>query len=180
MAVLSLAYMGHPVLRKDAVPIETPIEAQTRRLAADMVATMVAADGVGLAAPQVKHGVRLIVFSLPAARLDPDEDAPEEEDAVTALVNPSFEPVSHDIAFGLEGCLSIPGLRGVVPRFHHIRYRGLTLDGEPITREATGFHARVVQHEVDHLNGVLFIDRMTDMRSLTFESELHHLLDETA
>ena len=177
MAVLTLAYMGRPILRKDAVVLETPINDETRRLAADMVETMVAADGVGLAAPQVHRGVRLIVFTVPAARLEPGEDAPEEE-TVTALVNPSFEPVTPDIAMGLEGCLSIPGLRGMVPRFHHIRYRGLTLDGEPVTQEATGFHARVVQHEIDHLDGVLFLDRMTDLRSLTFESELQQLLDE--
>ncbi|NBC31510.1 MAG: peptide deformylase [Alphaproteobacteria bacterium] len=178
MALLDLAYMGHPILRKDARPIETPITDETRRLAADMLDTMAANEGVGLAAPQVHQGLRLIVFLLPGARLEPGEEAAEE--VPTALVNPVFEPMSAELAHGLEGCLSIPGLRGIVPRFRHIRYRGLALDGTPVEREATGFHARVVQHEIDHLDGVLFLDRMTDLRSLAFESELHHLLDESA
>lgn len=178
MAHRTLAYMGHPILRKDALPIETPITDEIRRLAADMLDTMTAADGVGLAAPQVHEGQRLIVFLVPSARLENGEETVEEVPSI--LVNPAFEPMSPELAYGLEGCLSIPGLRGIVPRYRQIRYRGLALDGTPVEREATGFHARVVQHEIDHLDGVLFVDRMTNLRSLAFESELHHLLEDGA
>ena len=97
---------------------------------------------------------------------------------VTRLVNPEIEPVGDEIAYGLEGCLSIPDLRGVVPRHKTIVYRGSTPEGERIEREATGLHARVVQHEVDHLDGILFLDRMTDLSTLSFESEIHHLFAE--
>ena len=168
MAILKIARMGHPVLLAGAEPVADPTAAEIRSLAADMIATMRDADGIGLAAPQVHVSKRLIVFLDAAAR---DEAAAQEP---VVLVNPEFEPLDDDMALGLEGCLSIPGLKGLVPRYERIRYRGLGLDGGRIEREAEGLHARVVQHEVDHLDGVLYPTRMTDLRLLTFESEFNH------
>ncbi len=161
--------MGNPVLREIAAPIADPTDPAVVRLAADMIATMLDAPGVGLAAPQVSESRRLIVFRVPADR------GGGEEVANTVLVNPVIEPLSDEMALGWEGCLSIPGLRGLVPRHTRIRYRGYGLDGARIEREATGFHARVVQHEVDHLDGVLYLDRMDDLRLLVCTEEMHHL-----
>lgn len=176
MALLKIARMGHPVLRRRAAAIDDPTEEGVRQLAAHMVETMDDAQGIGLAAPQIHVSRRLIVFQVPEDRLE--EGEPPGPPGVTVLVNPEVAPVGEDIAFGIEGCLSIPELRGVVPRHRSIVYRGTTPDGERIEREATGLHARVVQHEVDHLDGILFLDRMTDLSSLSFESELHHLFAE--
>ena len=176
MSLLKIARMGHPVLLARAAPIEDPTAAGVRALAADMVATMRDAEGIGLAAPQVHVSKRLIVFLDAPARERPDEDAPAaggREPVV--LVNPEVEPLGDETALDWEGCLSIPGLRGLVPRFARIRYRGFGLDGALIEREAAGLHARVVQHEVDHLDGVLYPMRMPDLRLLTFDTELKHM-----
>ncbi|MEA1650437.1 peptide deformylase [Nitrospirillum sp. BR 11164] len=168
MAILKIARMGHPVLRRPAVPVEEPIPAVVRQLAQDMIETMVDSSGVGLAAPQVHVGWRVIVFRVPPER------AGGETVDVQVLVNPVVEPLSEEMQFGWEGCLSIPGLRGAVPRYNHIRYRGLALDGSVVEREARGFHARVVQHECDHLDGVLYLDRMNDLRFLSFTEEMKY------
>lgn len=164
--------MGHPVLRRTAVPVTSPDESALRGLAADMIDTMLEAPGVGLAAPQVCHGVRMVVIRVPADRSGGETVPP------TVLVNPVVEPLTESMEWGLEGCLSVPGLRGMVPRYTRIGYRALTIDGTVIEREAAGFHARVVQHEVDHLDGILYIDRMEDLRLLAVTEEAHHLLGE--
>lgn len=161
--------MGNPVLRKIAEPIADPTDPAVARLAADMIATMLDAPGVGLAAPQIAEPRRIVVFRVPADRGE------GEEVANTVLVNPVIEPLTDEKVLGWEGCLSIPGLRGLVPRYKHIRYRGYGLDGARIEREASGFHARVVQHEVDHLDGVLYLDRMDDLQLLVCTEEMHHL-----
>lgn len=176
MTLLKLARMGHPVLRQVAAPVADPTDPEIGRLAGDMVETMFDADGVGLAAPQVYRSLRLIVFRLPPDRLADDE--PPQPAAPTVLVNPELDPTGDEMALGLEGCLSIPDLRGLVPRHVTVDYKGVGLDGRPVTGQATGFKARVLQHEVDHLDGILFPDRMTDLRSLVFTSELHHLLND--
>ncbi len=178
MAILKIARMGHPVLVARARAIEDPTAAAVRRLAADMIATMRDADGIGLAAPQVHVSKRLIVFLDASTREETAAVAASREPVV--LVNPEIEPLGDGdgdgpMALGWEGCLSIPGLKGLVPRHARIRYRGLGLDGEPIEREAEGLHARVVQHETDHLDGVLYPMRMPDLRLLTFESEMKHV-----
>jgi peptide deformylase len=165
MALLKIARLGHPVLLQAAAPIPDPGAAEIRRLAADMVETMHDAGGVGLAAPQIHVPQRIIVFHVPSVR------AEGEAVPVTVLVNPEIEPVGDERVLGWEGCLSIPGMRGAVPRWHTIRYRGLTLDGEPVETVAAGFHARVVQHEVDHLDGVLYPMRMDDLSLLAFNEE---------
>jgi peptide deformylase len=169
MALLKIARMGHPVLVRSADAIEDPTAEQVRRLVGHMVETMFDAEGIGLAAPQVYQSVRLILF------FDAEEREAARDRPPTVLINPEIEPQGDAIEHGLEGCLSIPGLRGLVPRHAHIGYRGFGLDGRLIEREARGLHARVVQHEVDHLEGVLYPMRMTDLRQLAFDSELRHL-----
>jgi peptide deformylase len=169
MALLKIARMGHPVLRAKAGAIEDPTAPWVRRLVDDMVETMEDAGGTGLAAPQVHKSFRLVVFFVGPERLT---DLPgDTEQPLTVLINPVIEPVGDERAYGWEGCLSVPGLRGVVPRHLRIRYRALGLDGAAIEREAAGFHARVVQHECDHLDGILYPQRMTDHRLLMFSEE---------
>jgi peptide deformylase len=168
MALLKIARMGHPVLTRTARPVDDPGSEEVRLLIADMAETMADAEGIGLAAPQVYRPLRLILF----LDIDEREDAPRRPPI--ALINPVVEPLGEAIVPGLEGCLSIPGLRGIVPRHAQIGYRGMTPDGRVIEREAGGLHARVVQHEVDHLDGILYPMRMRDLRQLSFESELKH------
>jgi peptide deformylase len=172
MAILKIARMGHPVLVAQAEPVVDPGAPDLRRLIRDMLETMVDAQGIGLAAPQVHESRRVIVFLDALDREEAGARAP------VVLINPELEPIGPADELGWEGCLSIPGLRGVVPRHARIRYRGLGIEGEPIEREAGGLHARVVQHEVDHLNGVLYPMRMVDLRQLAFESELRHFATE--
>jgi peptide deformylase len=169
MALLKIARMGHPMLRSRAQAVDDPTAPWVRQLVDDMLETMEDAGGTGLAAPQVHWPRRLVVFRVMGERLT---DLPgDNEQDLTVLVNPVIEPVGGERGFGWEGCLSVPGLRGVVPRFLRIRYRGLGLDGSAIEREAAGFHARVVQHECDHLDGILYPQRMTDHRLLMFTEE---------
>jgi peptide deformylase len=186
MAILKIARMGHPVLGLCARPVEDPTAPQIRGLVADMLETMKDAAGTGLAAPQVHVPLRIALFYVArtrAEREEPSEDAPLEdapledtrEVPLTVLINPEIEVLGEETALGWEGCLSVPDLMGEVPRPTSIRYRALTLKGETIEREARGFHARVVQHECDHLDGVLYPQRMTDLSRLVFTSELRHL-----
>jgi peptide deformylase len=169
MALLKIARMGHPVLVRAAEPVADPTAPALRDLVGDMAETMLDAEGIGLAAPQVYRSLRLILF------FDAEERAEVRTRQPVVLINPEFEPLGEAVEAGLEGCLSIPGLRGVVPRHAHVGYRGLGLDGRMVEREAKGLHARVVQHEIDHLDGVLYPMRMPDLRQLSFESELRHL-----
>jgi peptide deformylase len=171
MAILKIARMGHPILLQRAQPIRDPSAEQVRSLIADMTETMLDAEGIGLAAPQVHTSLRLILF------LDAEERDEVPGRRPIALINPEIEPLDDALEPGWEGCLSIPGLRGVVPRYRRIAYRGLTLEGRTIEREAQGLHARVVQHEVDHLDGILYPMRMPDLGRLSFESELRHFVE---
>ncbi len=188
MAILKIARMGHPVLERVAQPIDDPGAPEVRRLVNDMLDTLEDAGGTGLAAPQVHVPKRLVLFFVSTERAQREnerengredgredgEDAPDEAEEVplTVLVNPTLEPLSEEMVVGWEACLSLPDLAGRVPRYKAVRYRGLDLRGEEIVREARGFHARVVQHECDHLDGVLYPQRMTDLSTLTFASEL--------
>jgi peptide deformylase len=176
MALLKIARMGHPVLRDQARAVDDPTAPWVRRLFEDMVETMEDAGGTGLAAPQVHMPWRIVVFQVGGERLT---DLPgDTEQDLTALINPVIEPIGNEMAYGWEGCLSVPGLRGVVPRHLRVRYRGFGLDGNPIERDVAGFHARVVQHECDHLDGILYPQRMTDHRLLVFLEELQrHPID---
>ena len=176
MALLKIARMGHPVLRAPAAAIDDPAAPWVRRLVADMLETMEDAGGTGIAAPQVHAPHRLVVFQVAGERVT--ELPGDGEVDLTVLINPVVEPIGDDVALGWEGCLSVPGLRGAVPRHLRIRYRGLGLDGASIEREAAGFHARVVQLECDHLDGILYPQRMTDHRLLVFLEEFQrHPID---
>jgi peptide deformylase len=170
MALLKIARMGHPVLRARAGEVEDPTAPWVCQLVEDMVETMEDAGGTGIAAPQVHMLHRVVVFRVDPERLsDIPGDAAQD---LTVLINPVIEPVGPDRALGWEGCLSVPGMRGAVPRHLRIRYRAVDLAGRPIEREAAGFHARVVQHECDHLDGILYPQRMIDLRLLCFVEEL--------
>jgi peptide deformylase len=188
MAILKIARMGHPVLARRAESVPDPTAAEIKRLVADMVETMEDAQGAGLAAPQVHVPLRVVVFQAPAGRAEGKLSETERYDhtaPLTVLINPAIEILDPKPDGGWEGCLSVPGLRGWVERPYHIRYVGYDTDGRRLMRVAKGFHARVVQHECDHLEGVLYPQRMKDMTKLLFESEIQHWLkheevDETA
>ena len=172
MAILKIARMGHPVLRRRAAPVADPTAPEIARLVEDMLETMDDAGGTGLAAPQVHVPLRLAVFFVSGRRAALEDGVARADVPLTVLVNPEIEPLGEETALGPEACLSVPGLVGQVPRWTRIRYRGLTQDGMPLVREAEGFHARVVQHECDHLDGILYPQRMTDLSLLAFTSEL--------
>ncbi len=178
MAILKIARMGHPVLARRAEPVANPGAPEIRRLVADMVETMIDADGAGLAAPQVHVPLRVVVFQAPGERGDPAAERFDHTAPLTILINPEVEVVGQEREGGWEGCLSLPGLRGFVERAAHIRYRGFDTDGRTVARIAKGFHARVVQHEYDHLDGVLYPQRMRDLTRLIFESEARHWLQQ--
>ena len=168
MAVREILKMGDPRLLRVAKPVREFDTPELRELVADMFDTMHDANGAGLAAPQIGVDLALVIFGFKQnARYPQAEPVPE-----TVLLNPHIEPVSDDEEAGWEGCLSVPGLRGVVPRFAHIRYSGVDLQGRPIEREAVGFHARVVQHECDHLIGKLYPMRIRDFSQFGYTSVL--------
>ncbi|HXV23754.1 MAG TPA: peptide deformylase [Alphaproteobacteria bacterium] len=171
MAILKIARMGHPVLRRRADRVPDPTAPAIGALAADMIETMEDAHGAGLAAPQVHVPLRLVVFHVPDERARREGEEPV---ALTVLINPEIEPLSQEKGEGWEACLSVPGLAGIVPRFTRIRYSGFTPEGVQIERVAQGFHARVVQHECDHLDGILYPQRMTDISLLVFVEEMRH------
>jgi len=163
---LEVIRLGHPVLRLVAEPVPEEFFGTGRlnNLCRNMVRTMISEDGVGLAAPQVAEVLRLFVYWVPG-----DDDHPDI--APRLLANPEIKPVGETVEDGWEGCLSIPGLRGIVPRFSRIKVRARDLEGNSISLTADGFHARVVQHEFDHLDGIVFLDRMDSPSSLAYEQE---------
>jgi peptide deformylase len=174
-ALLKIARMGHPVLRRPAKAVADPGSADVIRLLSDMAETLADAGGVGLAAPQVHVPLRIVLFMVPAARaLDPQapEGSPAGPLPLTALINPEITPLGDETESAWEACLSVPGLTGLVPRFRRIRYTGVGVDGAPIARVAEGFHARVVQHECDHLDAMLYPERLSDVRQFGFVDEI--------
>ncbi len=173
MAVREILKMGDARLLRVAAPVTAFDTPELHALVADMFETMQAASGAGLAAPQIGVELQLVIFGLD--RVERYPDAPPVPR--TVLANPVIEPIGDAVEEGWEGCLSVPGLRGLVPRHARIRYRGVDVRGRPIEREAEGFHARVVQHECDHLIGRLYPTRMTDLTKLGFTSVLFPQLD---
>jgi peptide deformylase len=175
MATLPIVRLGHPALRTPAepVPAERLGGAEAQQLIDDLVETMRNADGVGLAAPQVAVAWQLFVYEA----LDPER--PGEGIPLRVVVNPMIVPDGHEHVYDWEGCLSIPDLRGLVPRHPAVRVRGLDRDGKPLDYLAEGLEARIVQHEFDHLNGVVFLDRMRDLQSLAFYEEWEEFLAES-
>ncbi len=160
--------MGAPSLLQVSEEIQEFNTPELDNLVKDMLDTMSAMNGAGLAAPQIGVNKRVVIFGLEKNPRYPDvEPVP-----MTILINPIIERLDDQMEDGWEGCLSIPGMRGVVPRYRNIRYRGFDQNGNPIDRKATGFHARVVQHECDHLDGILYPERIRDMKLFGFESEL--------
>ncbi|PHQ70591.1 MAG: peptide deformylase [Sneathiella sp.] len=172
MTAKTILKMGNPVLREIAELVSDPTAPEITELVQDMRDSLLAVGGVGLAAPQIGVSKRLVIFEVPADRAESEDGAEAEAVPPTVLINPVIEPLTEERKLGWEGCLSVPGLRGVVPRYTHIRYSGLDLAGNPIEVEAKGFHARVVQHECDHLDGILYPERMTNLQYLVYESEV--------
>ena len=168
MAVRTVLRMGDPRLLTPARPVAELATAELHQLVADLWETMAAYQGAGLAAPQIGVDLRVVVFAVAASPRYPEA----EPVPATALVNPVLHPLSEEREADWEGCLSLPGLAGQVPRHRHLRYTGFTPEGEPIEREVSGFHARVVQHECDHLDGVLYPMRMADLTTFGFLDEL--------
>jgi peptide deformylase len=173
MPVREILKMGDPRLLSTARPVQDFGSPALQALVADMFDTMVAANGAGLAAPQIGVDLAVVIFGFD--RNDRYPQAPPVPR--TVLINPVIEPLGEDEEEGWEGCLSVPGMRGVVPRYSRIRYRGFDTDGQPIEREAEGFHARVVQHECDHLIGKLYPMRIRDFSRFGFTSVLFPELD---
>ena len=167
MAVRRVLRMGEPLLKQVAAPVMR-FDAGLAALIADMDDTMRSQSGAGIAAPQIGVGLRVVIFEL--------KDNPRYPQLTpvpyTVLVNPELAPLGEEQEEGWEGCLSVPGLRGLVPRFTRLRYQGFDAQGLPIDRSVEGFHARVVQHEVDHLDGILFPQRVRDLRNFGFEDVL--------
>ncbi|MFY7865806.1 peptide deformylase [Roseateles sp.] len=176
MAVHEILKMGDPRLLRVAQPVTEFGTPALKALIADMFETMKAANGAGLAAPQIGVDLQLVIFGFQSNERYPE--APPVPP--TILINPVITPLSDQQVEGWEGCLSVPGLRGVVDRFERIRYSGLDETGQPFEREAEGFHARVVQHECDHLQGVLYPMRIKDFSRFGYTSVLFPALDPNA
>jgi peptide deformylase len=168
MAIRPVLRMGNPMLSQVALPVEDVHDARITSLINDMFDTMRAEEGAGLAAPQIGISLRVVVFGF--EHNSRYADAPPVPRSI--LINPEIRPLSTEMEDGWEGCLSVPGLRGIVPRYRHIEYRGFNAEGKTVLVEAEGFHARVVQHECDHLDGILYPQRMTDFSRFGFVDEL--------
>lgn len=160
--------MGDPMLLQAARPVERFDTPELHALIADMEETMHALDGAGLAAPQIGVSLQVVIFGLEKNARYPDA----EPVPYTVLVNPVLTPIGEEIVEDWEGCLSVPGMRGLVPRYRHLRYRGRDEFGQPLDRTVSDFHARVVQHECDHLAGILYPTRIRDLRNFGFTAEL--------
>lgn len=167
MPFRKIAKLGHPALRGKAERVSDPRAPEIAALARDMIDTMTDAGGVGLAAPQIYEPWRMLVMRRAGAK----REELDETAAVDVLINPRFEPEDDIIVEGWEGCLSIPGLRGLVPRWEKVRFEAQTLEGATIGGVADGFAARILQHEIDHLNGILYPERMADLSLLVFDTE---------
>jgi len=168
VAVKPVLRMGDPRLLRVSRPVTRFNTPELQALLTDMHDTMQALDGAGLAAPQIGVDLRVVIFGVASNRRYPDaEPVPQ-----TVLINPVLTRLDDELEEGWEGCLSVPGMRGLVPRFLRLRYRGFDASGAPIDRTVDGFHARVVQHECDHLDGILYPMRIRDMRNFGFTEEL--------
>ncbi|MBT9540387.1 peptide deformylase [Thiobacillus sp.] len=168
MAIREVLKMGDPRLLAPALPVEDFASPELAQLIVDMHDTMRALNGAGLAAPQIGVGLQVVIFEVAANPRYPDA----ESVPYTVLINPLLTPLSDELEDGWEGCLSVPGMRGLVPRHTALRYQGFDAAGQPVDRSVSAFHARVVQHEVDHLHGVLYPMRIRDLRYFGFTDTL--------
>tara|TARA_B100001287_G_scaffold275650_2_gene283898 strand:- start:1151 stop:1681 length:531 start_codon:yes stop_codon:yes gene_type:complete len=165
VSILKVAKLGHPVLLRKCAEIKQFSTDSLKKTIYDMSETMIDYNGIGLAAPQVHSSKRIIIFRNP--------DAEQKENIqITPLINPFYKAISNEQEDDWEGCLSIPGMQGLVRRYKEIRYSGYDIDGNKIESEAVGLHARVVQHEIDHLDGILYTERLTDKKAFGFEKEI--------
>jgi len=169
MAIKDVVKMGNARLAEPSLPVRDFAEPQLQSIISDMLDTMKEEDGVGIAAPQIGYQLRIIIFGFEANPRYPDE----KSIPFTVLINPEIEVLTDEMVDGWEGCLSVPGLRGLVPRYTKINYSGYDINGQRIARFAEGFHARVLQHEYDHLDGILYPMRIKDLRYFGFEEELY-------
>jgi peptide deformylase len=160
--------MGDPVLLQKAAPVERFDTPELHALIQDMKDTMAYMNGAGIAAPQIGVSLRVVIFGVGSSPRYPDA----EEVPFTVLINPVINPIANEMEEGWEGCLSVPGMRGVVPRYTQIHYKGFDEYGNPIDRKVSGFHARVVQHECDHLDGILYPMRIEDLTRFGFTDVL--------
>jgi peptide deformylase len=176
MAIREILKMGDARLLRVAQPVERFDTPELHALVADLFETMRAVDGAGLAAPQIGVDLQVVIFGFGKNQRYPDAPSVPE----TVLVNPKLTPLSDEMEEGFEGCLSVPGLRGSVPRYTRLRYEGVDQYGQPIRREVDGFHARVVQHEVDHLLGILYPMRIRDFSRFGFTEVMFPHLDPKA
>ena len=168
MAIRKVLKMGDPVLLQVAAPVEAFDTPELHELLTDMRETMVAMNGAGIAAPQIGVSQQMVIFGFEHNPRYPDAEAVP----FTVLINPTLEPIGNEMEDGWEGCLSVPGMRGIVPRYKHVRYRGFDEKGQPIDRTVSDFHARVAQHECDHLIGTLYPMRIKDFRNFGFVDTL--------
>ena len=168
MPIRPVLRMGDPVLLQKAAPVEQFDTPELHALIQDMEDTMAAMNGAGIAAPQIGVSLRVVIFGVGANPRYPDA----EEVPYTVLINPELTPLGDEMEEGWEGCLSVPGMRGVVPRYSHLRYTGFDQYGNAIDRTVSGFHARVVQHECDHLDGILYPMRIRDLARFGFTDVL--------
>lgn len=168
MSVRLVLRMGEPLLLEKAQPVRAFNTPELHALIQDMQDTMNAMDGAGIAAPQIGVSLQVVIFGVGSNPRYPDA----EQVPYTVLINPTLTPVGEEIEDGWEGCLSVPGLRGVVPRYIRLHYTGFDQFGEPMDRLVSGFHARVVQHECDHLNGILYPMRITDLNKFGYTDVL--------
>ena len=168
MAIRKILKMGNPILLKEAEKVKKFDTPEIHELIKDMIETMKDAEGAGLAAPQLGESIQLVIFGV-----DKNERYPEAEEVpFTVLINPVITPLTQDKEDDWEGCLSVPGMRGVVPRYKEINYKGFDQYGNEIDRNVEGFHARVVQHECDHLFGILYPTRIENMKLFGFHDEI--------
>ena len=166
MPILKIAKIGHPILLKKGSEIKEFSRDSLKKIVYDMSETMIDYNGIGLAAPQVHISKRIIVFRNP-------DNEDKDKIHITPLINPVITPLSKDTENDWEGCLSIPGMKGLVKRYKKINYFGYDLDGNKIENSAEGLHARIIQHEVDHLNGILYTQRLADNNAFGFEKEIN-------
>tara|TARA_Y100000996_G_C22217035_1_gene517881 strand:+ start:14 stop:553 length:540 start_codon:yes stop_codon:yes gene_type:complete len=167
MSILKIARLGHPILIQKASLVKDIASEEIKRIIHDMTTTMLDANGIGLAAPQVHIGKAIIIF-----RNFEEENEEKKEIKITALINPKITDFSENTENNWEGCLSIPGMLGLVKRYSKIKYEGFDMSGNIIKKEADGLHARVVQHELDHLMGILYTSRLVDKKAFGFENEI--------
>ena len=167
MSILKIAKIGHPILLKKTKEVKEIGSDAIKKIVYDMSNTMLDAKGIGLAAPQVHIGKSILIFRNPEA-----ENGEDSNVQVCVLINPIIEKLTEETNDSWEGCLSIPGMLGLVRRYSKIRYTGFDLNGKKIVQEAEGLHARVVQHEFDHLNGILYIQRLAHKDAFGFEEEI--------